>query len=66
MDYTLDDVIEKVNKMGKDVGLPTGLEIEDGEDLYSFIIFLDNTVADLIKENKELTEEIIKLKYGGD
>ena len=66
MDYTLDDVIEKVNKMGKDVGLPTGLEIEDGEDLYSFIIFLDNTLADLIKENKELTKEITRLKYGGD
>ena len=61
MGYTLDEIIEKVNKLGNKYGL-TDLEIEDGEDLYFFIRFLDDNANDLIKENKELTEENIRLK----
>lgn len=61
MGYTLDEIIEKVNALGNEYGL-TDLEIEDGEDLYFFIRFLDDNASDLIKENKELTEENIRLK----
>lgn len=62
MTYNLEDVIDKVNEMGENVGLAGGLAIEDGEDLYSFITFLDNTLTNAIKENKELIAENVKLK----
>lgn len=69
MDYSIDDICEKVNKV---FDLYEDTVLEDGEDIFRFILFQHHLygdcrmeIKDLTEENQRLKDELVKYKRNG-